>query len=992
MQMTGDRFIQQLQNRFQFDDIQANYVREQISQGRDLQAILLSIGITEEQMNSISNLKPHHIMDHFSAHTTSETTMPQHFSKNQEASNPLPTTYSPIPKPPQNLPIQEAHASIYQSSAQLFQKTNTQNPAQTPSQTFYHTPPTTNHVLPHQQTPSNFSAHQNLNQPTGDIANLSTYSPPSHPSNSIGALQHDDVGVDHLISLLLDVSERFDIFEEIAHGAMGKIEAGWDRHLGRPVAIKTLKNDQAKDVVRMRFLEEAQVTGQLQHPNIVTVYELGRIRGNVAFVMRRVEGDSLKQIIYKLKKAYEQVSPHAHHSISIQNQEAIETIQKYTLSKRLRIFQQLCQAVAFAHSRGVIHRDIKPSNVMVGDYDDVVLLDWGLCKIIGKEIRSSRSTEERWHTMHGQIIGTPAYMSPEQAMGMIDQISFPTDVYGLGALLYHLLTLSPVFIGKSNREVVKKVLQNQPTPPSEKAPEQYIPKEIEAICLKCLEKKQEDRYADANELTKALQSYLEMGNLIPSSSDSISQIQKLKPLKINPQEIEASLFQYQGILEDLASVYDTLNQAQKQSWLNGDHQYIQYYWDAQQQLVKSKQQSEQLFAQLSQKLSYAIFESTDDKARQDLKEMYCALLGSRYEQAMIEGDWKSQIQAVQKLREYDSPLGELIQQGVGSLYIHVKANQAKVQLWHLVTENGRLKSVRPKLLRNTPLLLERVPAGQYVLTAEAPQLIPLETSLQVIAGLTTRFSVSLYHRHSVPNGFVHIPSGSFKIGSPNDFLYPPSEQALPDFFMAELPVLSAEYLQFLQELCISSPAEAKQRQPRRSDGRILWVWNDYGMIFLADGWTENMPVIGISIDDADHYCQWYSQKYQVQVRLPSEMEWEKAARGSDGRAFSWGDMWDPRFCAGPEMWEGTLPPEVQFASTDRSVYGVRDLVGGVREWTQAVDPDFPFAVVRGGSFLTDEANGRHLWRKAYLPKYRVCDDIGFRLLLVPQMDTRTVED
>ena len=108
--------------------------------------------------------------------------------------------------------------------------------------------------------------------------------------------------VDKLIGLLLDISERFELFEEIAHGAMGRIQAGWDRHLGRPVAIKMLRNDRARDVVRMRFLEEAQVTGQLQHPSIITVYELGRIQGDVAFVMKRVDGQSLKALIRTLKR------------------------------------------------------------------------------------------------------------------------------------------------------------------------------------------------------------------------------------------------------------------------------------------------------------------------------------------------------------------------------------------------------------------------------------------------------------------------------------------------------------------------------------------------------------------------------------------------------------------------------------------------------------------------------------------------------------------
>ena len=184
--------------------------------------------------------------------------------------------------------------------------------------------------------------------------------------------------VDKLIGLLLDITSRFELFEEIAHGAMGRIQAGWDRHLGRPVAIKMLRNERVRDVVRMRFLEEAQVTGQLQHPSIITVYELGRIQGDVAFVMKRIEGQSLKELIRSLR--------HQHP----------ETLKRFPLRRRLHLFAQLCQAVAFAHSRGVVHRDIKPSNVMVGDFGEIVLLDWGLCKIVsGEEVQGgSWQTEQ----------------------------------------------------------------------------------------------------------------------------------------------------------------------------------------------------------------------------------------------------------------------------------------------------------------------------------------------------------------------------------------------------------------------------------------------------------------------------------------------------------------------------------------------------------------------------------------------------------------------
>ena len=256
----------------------------------------------------------------------------------------------------------------------------------------------------------------------------------------------DEPSVDDLIARLLDITPRYELQGEIARGAMGRILAGWDLHLGRPVAVKVLRKTAAKDFDRVRFLEEAQVTGQLQHPNIMPLHELGRLRDQVAFVMKRVEGTTLKQIITSTRRG------------------DLAIMKKFPRNRLISAFRQLCMAVSFAHSQGVVHRDLKPSNVMMGDFGEIMLLDWGLCKIMGAGARSTRSTSERWKTVQGQIIGTPAYMAPEQAGGLISEVDARTDVYGLGAILYHLLTYRPPFTGKSNREIVNRVLEEEVIP------------------------------------------------------------------------------------------------------------------------------------------------------------------------------------------------------------------------------------------------------------------------------------------------------------------------------------------------------------------------------------------------------------------------------------------------------------------------------------------------------------------------------------------------
>ena len=796
--------------------------------------------------------------------------------------------------------------------------------------------------------------------------------------------------VDEFTQVLLDITDRFEIFDEIAHGAMGRIDAGWDRHLGRPVAIKTLRSDRAKDVVRMRFLEEAQVTGQLQHPSIITVYELGKLNGEVVFVMRRVEGMSLKELIHCLKKGDQ------------------ELIAQYDMTRKVQLFYQLCQAVAYAHNKGVIHRDIKPSNVMIGDFDDVVLLDWGLCKIIGQEVRSSRSSTERWQTMHGQIIGTPAYMAPEQALGMIDQVTPATDVYGLGALLYHFLTLAPPFSGKSKREVVRKVLHAELLPPRVRAPHEDIPPALEEICLKCLERDAEQRYPDAAALALELQKLLASGfnQTIDRSTVPMQDNPNLEAT-LQPQidqllkEIEEGLFQLQSLQEDLAATIDNL---QSTRYLLDERPIYQeradfYRLEIQNLISQICDQTSHLLL-LSQLLGrgkdpYASDSEASSTDTTSTVEQVCVMLSGLYEDAILSGDQDTRARLGYWLERFDPVQRELLSREVGALYLHIRPARAEVQLWQCIPDGTTLKKSRPKTLRTSPLLLERVPAGQYVISAIYPRSDRrVESSLRVHPGVTTRVSITLYHPEAAPDDFMHIPAGTFASGPKAKHLAGSAEIALPDFFMSELPITCRDYLSFLVKLAQSDLSEAKSRTPRRSGDQVhLWHWDGDTLKFDETiGWHLEMPVVGVSLDDAFRYCQWRSERDRRQYRLPTESEWEKAARGPDGRLFPWGDIWDPRFVAGAETWDHHLPPEVGLMSADRSVYGIRDLIGGVREWTSPLEKrDHNMGIIRGGSFLIGDDEGWPLWKRSVLPAHRTAIDLGFRLVFIPDPALRALE-
>jgi serine/threonine protein kinase/formylglycine-generating enzyme required for sulfatase activity len=295
--------------------------------------------------------------------------------------------------------------------------------------------------------------------------------------------------------------QRFRILRPHARGGLGEVFVARDQELNREVALKEIQERHAgHPESRARFLLEAEVTGALEHPGIVPVYGLGRYAdGRPFYAMRFVQGDSLKDAI----DAFHQADRHGR-SLSERS---------LALRQLLRRFLDVCNAIAYAHSRGVLHRDIKPANVMLGKFGETLVVDWGLAKVLdgaGAAAIEGPLVPKRGGdaamTQAGAAMGTPAYMSPEQAAGRLDQLGPASDVYSLGATLYCLLTGQPPFAGGDVGAVLARVQRGDFPRPRQL--NRRVPAVLEAVCLKAMANKPQDRYATSHELAEEIEHWL----------------------------------------------------------------------------------------------------------------------------------------------------------------------------------------------------------------------------------------------------------------------------------------------------------------------------------------------------------------------------------------------------------------------------------------------------------------------------------------------------
>jgi serine/threonine-protein kinase len=293
-------------------------------------------------------------------------------------------------------------------------------------------------------------------------------------------------------------SVRYQVLRPHAKGGLGEVFVALDREVHREVALKEMLPQRADDPTnRGRFLREAEITGGLEHPGIVPVYGLGQYAdGRPFYTMRFIQGETLKDAVRRLHAG--EPGP--------------------TLRGLMTRFVAVCNAIAYAHSRGVLHRDLKPANVMLGKFGETLVVDWGLAKVIGCDSAQGlgaghdepalqpHSGDSSSETRMGVALGTPAYMSPEQAAGRLDLLGPASDVYGLGAMLYTILTGQPPVQGSGVALVLEKVRKGELQPARQVQPS--APVALAAVCHKAMALRAEDRYGTALELAAEVEHWL----------------------------------------------------------------------------------------------------------------------------------------------------------------------------------------------------------------------------------------------------------------------------------------------------------------------------------------------------------------------------------------------------------------------------------------------------------------------------------------------------
>ncbi len=732
---------------------------------------------------------------------------------------------------------------------------------------------------------------------------------------------------------------RYALAEELGIGGLGRVVRATDRIVGRVVALKTLKDGvgMAPEVVE-RFMAEACVSARLEHPNIIPVYEIGTFgNGQPYYTMRIVKQRNLQEVL-------------ASRSLRAE----------WPLVRLIGAFVQISRALAYAHRLGVLHRDIKPENILLGDFGEVYLADWGNAKTMpGSPIAAGTSRrpsnappgglpyfQDGPRASVGEpsgLSGTPGYIAPEQIRGDRAHTDHRADIFALGVVLYEILTGQHPFDAPTVLGVILATQTRVPKPPRSVAP--TCPLVLEDLCLAMLAKDPIHRPESANRVAIEAEAFLEGAQERERRHQEARRLCDLAQLPVERsqalgRERERLLAQAS---EELRGVKGFEPVERKRPG-----------WELEDRAATVEREQAVAVAEAIDLFTKALaYDPVSIEARASLSDLYW----SRAREAEAERRPALRVYYEALVSEFDVGRYSALLRADAVLSIDTSPPGAIVTA-HLYAQRDRvLVPLEQRILGRTPIVEARLPPGSYLLVLKRSGYREARYPVLLARGAHHVGSVALYTDEEIGDEFVHVPAGPFICGG--DPLAPSSlaacEPELDDYVIGRYPVTFREYCAFLDALDRVDPALAERRAPRDlrgGKGAIvqrgpsgLWepceslVEGEARRMFPPDdGHLWNLPVVLIDWFDAVAFCRWRSEVDAAEgarapLRLPTEAEWEKAARGTDGRVFPWGNHFDPTFCLmqGSRPYLAQIEPMGTFP-TDCSPYGARDLAGGAREW------------------------------------------------------------
>ncbi len=762
---------------------------------------------------------------------------------------------------------------------------------------------------------------------------------------------------------------RYTLVGEIGRGGGGDVFEVKDNDLARVVALKRLRKEHTAPAMLTLFTQEAQLTAQLEHPNIVPVHELSATAtGEPFFTMKRVWGQTLQEVF-----------------VGLARRDAAAAA-RFTPTRLLIIFLEVTRAVAHAHARGVVHRDLKPANILIGGPGETLVADWGLAcpDRLPLETLGGALTPVEWPAHRVEdvgVSGTLQAMPPEQARG--EPLDRRADVYALGVVLYEILTGERPYAWRTMAEAAEA--RALPMAPRARAPHREISEEWEAICLRCLEPHRDQRYGGAGELSLAIEGALTGSRRRQQATGFFEQgkgaLSRMRALVAEREQLQKR----QRELEEVVKPWDA--EVQKRP-----------LWLTEERLLEVDSAIDDALDVTLDRFNQALgHDPTYVDAEDALADLHLEL----FLDAERRGHRKDLLFHRRLVERHHRGRHAAILAGKGLVSLSPDIVDVDIACVALIERGKRIvpgdavalpEAERGGRVQNLPLAM-----GSYLFTltpragtGRAPTRVHVHVGRQAKIDLAVR----LPDVDAVEGGaFVHVPAGGFLAGGDPESQNagPRREVVLPDFFIAKTPVTCADYLDFLNDVAATDPAAALRHVPRtKPDGGALWEPGSDGRFALpkfdADGnpVVKNAPVMGVSYFDAAAYASWRSTRDGRAYRLPTEDEWEKAARGVDGRFFPWGNGFDPTFCKMATSRPGRPQPEpVMSFPVDQSVYGVFDTAGGIREWCDSFyDASKETRTLRGGAWYFNPNFCRTAFRHGYLP-HIVFTNFGFRLAKSP---------